>query len=88
MRTTKRLTVPVPQLLTPDEPERRAPGETGQPHADREVEPDDGVGRVEHEGAELPAVEPVHDPRLAGEQRLDRSPELVGETPPTIPARG
>ena len=50
--------------------------EARQPHAPREVEPDDRVRRLEHEVAELPSVRAVDHPRVARDERLDAAAQL------------
>jgi hypothetical protein len=68
--------VTVPELVAQDDAHDRAPHEPREPDAAREIEPDDRVGRLDDEVAELAAVRPVDDPRVSLHDRLDPAAEL------------
>ena len=49
-RRAQALAIAVPELLARDDAPDRATGETRKPDVPRQVEPDDSVRRLEHEG--------------------------------------
>jgi ribose-phosphate pyrophosphokinase len=70
------LSVADPQGLAPAQPPPRATGEAREPDAQRLIEPDDGVGAVEHERAELAPVDAVDHPAVRVHDRLHEPPQL------------
>ena len=84
---SQRLAVSVPQLLAARHAEERAAHEAWEPDTARKIQPDDRVGALEHEVAELPAVVAVDHPPVPGDDRLDAPAELgsVQLGPPGLP---
>src|SRR5437763_11487716 len=72
------LAVAVPELLARADPADRPPRHTRERHAQRHVQPDDGVGAPEHEVTELAVVVAVDDPAVAVRRSRDAPAELLG----------
>jgi hypothetical protein len=47
------------------------PSEPGHPDANWQIEPDDDVGPLDHEIADLPSIGPVDDPGVGSDDRFD-----------------
>src|SRR5262249_5043014 len=71
------LPIVVPQLLVPADAPVRAPPQAGQPDPDRQIEPDDRVGVVEDEGADLPLIHAIDHPAVADDDRLHELTQAV-----------
>src|ERR687888_1961075 len=71
------LAVAAPELLAGADPADRPPRHARERHAQRHVEPDDGVGALEDEVAELAGVVAVDDPAVRVGRRGHAPPELL-----------
>src|SRR5919197_5659014 len=72
------LAIAAPELLTGADPADRPQRHARERHAQRHVEPDDGVGSLEDEVAELAVVVAVDDPAAPVDRRRHAPPELLG----------
>src|SRR5919198_6377748 len=70
------LAIDAPELLTGADPADRPQRHARERHAQRHVEPDDGVGALEYEVAELAVVVSVHDPAVRVGRRHHATAEL------------
>src|SRR5262249_6968542 len=76
-RRGERLAVAVPQHLAPPDPPPGAPDQARQPDPNRQIEPDDGIGRVEDERPELALIATVDHPPVGRHDWLEACTELV-----------
>ncbi len=85
-RRLERLLVAVPELLAPADASHGSPEQARQPDANRQVEPDDHVGRAQQQVAELAVIRAVDHPAVRAQDRLDPGAQLlVGRLGPVRP---
>src|SRR5206468_9400733 len=76
-RRHERLTVAVPDLFPPAATPPRTPEQAREPDSNRQIEPDDHVGRLQDEIAQLVLVRAVDHPAVGREHGLDLCTKLV-----------
>ena len=76
-QAAQRLAVAVPELGAAQHPAEGAAGRAQHRHVQRQVEPDQRVGRLGHHGAELALVAAVDHPAFAGDDGRHLGAELL-----------